>query len=158
MRVDDICISEHITRLMLPAGVRLEHATISDRVLGRIDNLYMSITDITVHLLEISLPNMSRPLTLTLSGVTVELMQRTLPQVCSSCSFALCAYIKWHLSEQFNVLQYSKPNALAAMEQAVSNKINTTKLLAVEKLLWGHTPKRPGQGMQGMCQITRLHA
>lgn len=42
------------------------------------------------------------------------------------------------------------------MEQAVSNQINTTKLLAVEKLLWGHTPKRPGEGMQGMCQITRL--
>jgi len=42
------------------------------------------------------------------------------------------------------------------MEQAVSNQINTTKLLAVEKLLWGHTPKRPGEGMQGMCQIAGL--
>lgn len=36
------------------------------------------------------------------------------------------------------------------MEQAVSNQINTTKLLAVEKLLWGHTPKKPGERMQGM--------
>lgn len=61
-------------------------------MLGRIDNLYMSITDITVHLLEISLPTMSRPLTLTLSGVTVELMQRTLPQVCNSCNSVLCQH------------------------------------------------------------------
>lgn len=36
------------------------------------------------------------------------------------------------------------------MEHAVSNQINTTKLLAVEKLLWGHTPKKPGERMQGM--------
>ncbi|KAL0020504.1 hypothetical protein WJX79_001536 [Trebouxia sp. C0005] len=115
------------------SGVRLEHATISDRTLGRIDNLYMSITDITVHLLEVSLPTMSRPLTLTLSGVTVELMQRTLPQ-------------------------YSKPNALAAMEQAVSHQINNTKLLAVEKLLWGHTPKKPGEGMQGFGSRMRARA
>ncbi len=92
MHVADICSSVYITRLVLIAGVRLEHATISDRMLGRIDNLYMSITDITVHLLEISLPTMSRPLTLTLSGVTVELMQRTLPQVCSSCSSTLCLH------------------------------------------------------------------
>ncbi len=42
------------------------------------------------------------------------------------------------------------------MEQAVSNQINTTKLLAVEKLLWGHTPKKPGEGMQGMRQIAGL--
>ena len=42
------------------------------------------------------------------------------------------------------------------MEQAVSHQINNTKLLAVEKLLWGHTPKKPGEGMQGMCQITGL--
>ncbi len=93
MHVADICISVHIPKIVLLAGVRLENATISDRVLGRIDNLYMSITDITVHLLEIRLPTMSRPLTLTLSGVTVELMQRTLPQVCSSCnSCTLCLH------------------------------------------------------------------
>ncbi len=61
-------------------------------MLSRIDNLHMSITDITVHLLEISLPTMSRPLTLTLSGVTVELMQRTLPQVCSCCNSTLCLH------------------------------------------------------------------
>ena len=47
------------------------------------------------------------------------------------------------------LMQYCEPNTLAAVEQAVSNNINTAKLLAVEKLLWGHTPKRPGQGKQG---------
>lgn len=35
------------------------------------------------------------------------------------------------------------------MEQAVSDEINTAKLLAVEKLLWGHTPRKPGEGKQG---------
>ena len=46
-------------------------------------------------------------------------------------------------------VQYCAPEALAAVEQTVSNQINTTKLLAVEKLLWGHTPKMPGEGMRG---------
>ena len=155
MRVDDICISEHITRLILLAGVRLEHATISDRVLGRIDNLYMSITDITVHLLEISLPTMSRPLTLTLSGVTVELMQRTLPQVCSSCSFALCAYIKWHLSEQFKFC--STPSQMLWQLWSKQCPIRSTQQSC---LLWksccGVTPQK-GQGKE--CKVcVRLHA
>lgn len=47
------------------------------------------------------------------------------------------------------VVQYCKPTRLAAVEQAVSNEINTAKLLAVEKLLWGHTPRQPGEGKQG---------
>lgn len=62
-------------------GLRLENATIDHYVLGKVDNLYMSITDISVHLLEITLPSWSRPLTVTLKGVSVELMQRNLPQV-----------------------------------------------------------------------------
>ena len=47
------------------------------------------------------------------------------------------------------VVQYCEPTRLAAVEQAVSNEINTAKLLAVEKLLWGHTPRKPGEGKQG---------
>lgn len=49
-------------------------------------------------------------------------------------------------------MQYCEPNTLAAVEQAVSNSINMAKLLAVEKLLWGHTPKKPGQSKQGKSQ------
>lgn len=52
-------------------------------------------------------------------------------------------------SLNMTVVQYCEPTRLAAVEQAVSNQINTAKLLAVEKLLWGHTPRKPGEGKQG---------
>ena len=63
------------------AGVRMEHASIADGVLGKVDNLYMTISSLSVRYLEVSLPTWSRPLTIVLKGVTVELMQRNLPQV-----------------------------------------------------------------------------
>ena len=53
----------------------------------------------------------------------------------------------WSL--EMTLVQYCGPTRLAAVEQAVSNQINTAKLLAVEKLLWGHTPRKPGEGKQG---------
>ena len=46
-------------------------------------------------------------------------------------------------------MQYCEPKSLAAAEDKVSHEINASKLLAVEKLLWGHKPKKPGEGMQG---------
>lgn len=151
MHVADICSSVHVTRLVLFAGVRLEHATISDRMLGRIEYLYMSIADITVHLLEISLPTMSRPLTLTLSGVTVELMQRTLPQVCNSCNSTL----KWHLSEQIKFC--STPRQMLWQRWSKQCPIRSTQQSC---LLWkscyGVTPQK-GQGKE--CKVcVRLQA
>ena len=59
----------------------MERATIASSVLGKVNNLYINITSISVNFLEISLPSLWRPLTVTLRGVNVELMQRTLPQV-----------------------------------------------------------------------------
>ena len=48
-----------------------------------------------------------------------------------------------------SLVQYCELTALAAVEQAVTHDINTAKLLAVEKLLWGHKPRKPGEGKQG---------
>ena len=46
-------------------------------------------------------------------------------------------------------MQYCEPHTLAAAEDRLSHEINAAKLLAVEKLLWGHKPRKPGEGMQG---------
>ena len=60
-------------------------------------------------------------------------------------------------SLRMTVVQYCKPSRLAAVEQAVSHEINTAKLLAVEKLLWGHTPRQPGEGKQGKYHCSKHH-
>lgn len=59
-----------------------------------------------------------------------------------------------------SLVQYCELTALAAVEQAVTHEINTAKLLAVEKLLWGHKPRKPGEGKRGKYHhsITSVHA
>ena len=57
----------------------------------------------------------------------------------------------WSLRQ--TAVQYCEPTRLTAVEQAVASEINTAKLLAVEKLLWGHTPRKPGEGKQGKCRV-----
>ena len=67
--------------MVVAAGLQVQHATVASSVLAKVDNLYIHITSISVRFLEVSLPSLWRPLTVTLRGVNVELMQRNLPQV-----------------------------------------------------------------------------
>lgn len=64
------------------AGLRLKNAALSTDFLGQVDHLYIDITHISVDLLDISFPAWSRPLSITLKNLTVELAQRSIPRVC----------------------------------------------------------------------------
>lgn len=141
---------EHSMSLTRAAGVRLERATVAQSVLGKVDNLYLTISSLSVRLLDISLPTWSRPLTIVLHGVTVELMQRNVPKVMPSFEPGMMVNLLSDIASLTAILvQYCELTALAAVEQAVTHEINTAKLLAVEKLLWGHKPRKPGEGKQG---------
>lgn len=105
----DRCIRIRIAVLRTPArqasgcsGLRVERASVASSVLAKIDDLYINLTTISVRFLEVSLPTMFRPLIVTLHGVNVELMQRTLPQVNfkapdSSCNLPLQALAFGHV-------------------------------------------------------------
>ena len=77
----NVCCAQSQDAVHTFAGLRVERATVASSVLGKVNNLYINITSTSVNFLEISLPSLWRPLTVTLRGVNVELMQRTLPQV-----------------------------------------------------------------------------
>ena len=47
-------------------------------------------------------------------------------------------------------MQYTDPSALEALTQVTNQQITDAKLDAVEKLLWGHVPRKPGKAERGL--------
>lgn len=68
----------------MSAGLRLSNAALSADFLGQVDHLFIDISRISVELLDVSFPTWTRPLAISLKGLAIELVQRSIPRVCSS--------------------------------------------------------------------------
>lgn len=53
-------------------------------------------------------------------------------------------------------MQYTDPSLLEALTKQTDQQITKTKLDAVEKLLWGHVPRKPGKADRGMSDRIKL--